>query len=81
MSTQVCVLSIKLSLAFIEYDNALFLCPPLKKRGQIVLLMSVDWYVGQSVRTLVDQMVSDHYLKNYLSQGFHSPLLILISLG
>jgi len=28
-------------------------------------------YVGWCVRPSVDQMVSDHYFKYYLSQGFH----------
>jgi len=49
------------------------LCPPSKNREHIVLLM----WVGPSVCLSVDQMVSDHYLENFLSQSFH----MLIGLG
>ena len=48
-----------------------FLCPPSKKRGYIVLLMSVGLSVGRSVCRSVDQLVSANYLGIQLSQGSH----------
>jgi hypothetical protein len=48
-----------------------FLCPPSKKWGYIVLLMSVCLSVGPSVCPSVDHMVSANYLEKYLSQSLH----------
>jgi len=64
-----------------QYDEVYYLCPPSKKRGHIVLQMSVSRSVGPSVHLSLDQMISDHYLKNYLSQGFHTVFHMLIGLG
>jgi len=46
--------------------------PPSKKRGHIVLLMSVC----PSVRLSVDQMVSDHCLENIFHRAFIYHVLI-----
>jgi len=45
---------------------------PLEEEGAYCFA-NVGLYVGQTVRLSVDQMVSDHYLQNNISQGFHIP--------
>ena len=54
-----------------EENPLTFLCPPSKKRGHIVLLMSVGLSVCLSVGRSVDQLVSANYLGIQLSQGSH----------
>jgi len=51
--------------------------PPSKKRGHIVLLMSV----GPSICLSVDQMVSDHCLKTFYHRAFIFNMLIGLLFG
>ena len=51
-------------------NSDIFFMPPFEEEGAYCFAdvgRSVCW----SVRLSVDQMVFDHYLKNYLSQCFH----------
>ena len=48
-----------------------FAPPPFLELEGAYCLANVSRSVGLSVRPLVDQMVSDHYLENYLSQSFN----------